>query len=270
MQTSQPFFRDAGTGPPVICLHANASSSGQWRALMDCLAPSFRVLAPDLYGVGKSSPRPTGRAFTLRDEVSLLEPLLRQAGERITLVGHSYGAAVALVAALAEPKRIRALALYEPTLFSLVDAESPPPNEADGIRETVSRAINAMAADDPDEAARCFIDFWMSPGAWDATPESHKGHIRSSMADLRHWASALMEDPIPIPIQSFAELEIPVLYMTGKHSPASSLSVARLLAAVLPRVQSVEFDDLGHMGPVTHPHIVNKAIASFLAAHASA
>ena len=44
------------------------------------------------------------------------------------LVGHSYGAAVALIAALACPERVRALVLYEPTLFSLVDADAPPPN----------------------------------------------------------------------------------------------------------------------------------------------
>jgi pimeloyl-ACP methyl ester carboxylesterase len=40
-----------------------------------------------------------------------------------TLVGHSYGAAVALIAALATPGRVRAMALYEPTLFALLDAE---------------------------------------------------------------------------------------------------------------------------------------------------
>ena len=28
-----PFFREAGAGPGVVCLHANASTSGQWRGL---------------------------------------------------------------------------------------------------------------------------------------------------------------------------------------------------------------------------------------------
>jgi len=49
-QPEEPFFRESGAGPSVICLHATASSSGQWRALMDRLAGRFRVIAVDLYG----------------------------------------------------------------------------------------------------------------------------------------------------------------------------------------------------------------------------
>jgi pimeloyl-ACP methyl ester carboxylesterase len=40
--------------------------------------------------------------------------------------------------------------------------------------------------------------------------------------------------------------------------------VARLLTRVLPRVEVVGFDALGHMGPITHPEIVNDAIGRFL------
>ena len=35
MTILEPFFREAGTGPGVVCLHANASTSGQWRGLME-------------------------------------------------------------------------------------------------------------------------------------------------------------------------------------------------------------------------------------------
>ena len=45
---------------------------------------------------------------------------------------------------------------------------------------------------------------------------------------------------------------------------ASALGVARLLAQALPRVEFVEFEDLGHMGPVTHPDKVNRSIERFL------
>ena len=51
-------------------------------------------------------------------------PVLTRAGSPLALVGHSYGAAVALIAALATPGRVRAMALYEPTLFALLDAET--------------------------------------------------------------------------------------------------------------------------------------------------
>ena len=57
---------------------------------------------------------------------------------------------------------------------------------------------------------------------------------------------------------------MPILYMVGKRSPASSRGVARLLGAALPQVKVLTFPDLGHMGPVTHPELVNGAIRHFL------
>lgn len=87
----------------------------------------------------------------LQDEIDLLEPVFAQAGESFTLVGHSYGGASALLAALRHPGRVRALALYEPTLFSVVDARQSPPNGADGIRNTV---LAAAAARDSSASSR--------------------------------------------------------------------------------------------------------------------
>jgi pimeloyl-ACP methyl ester carboxylesterase len=40
--------------------------------------------------------------------------------------------------------------------------------------------------------------------------------------------------------------------------------VAQRLSRVLPRVDVVELEGLGHMGPVTHPDIVNDAIRRFI------
>jgi pimeloyl-ACP methyl ester carboxylesterase len=246
----------------VVCLHSNASSSGQWRALMDLLAPRFHVLAADSYGAGKSPAWPADRTIMLRDEVALLEPVLERAGERFTLVAHSYGAAIALVAALLQPRRVRALALYEPALFALVDAASPPPNDADGIRNTVVRAGAALDAGDAQGAAQAFIDFWMGAGSWQRMPEGRRAPITASCVNIRGWATALMKEPTPL--KAFSTLDVPVLYMLGADSPASSRGVGRLLARALPRVRVVEFPGLGHMGPITHPETVNAAIARFL------
>jgi len=257
-----PFFREAGTGPGVVCLHSNASSSAQWRALMDLLAPKFRVFAVDSYGSGKSPDWHSDRVITLGDEAAFIEPVLAKAGAPLALVGHSYGAAVALIAALTHPGRVRALAVYEPTLFSLIDAERPAPNDADGIRNTVARTVAALEAGSQDAAAGHFIDYWMGTGAWQQTPEARKPSIAASMANARRWAHALMTEPALL--AAFRKLDIPVLYMTGKRSTASAHGVARLLTAALPRVEVVEFEKLGHMGPVTHPEPVNEAIRAFL------
>jgi len=229
---------------------------------MEALAPRFRVLAADSYGAGKSPPWPTDRTISLRDEVALLEPVFARTGGPFSLVAHSYGASVALIAALEQPDRIRALALYEPTLFALIDAESPPPNDADGIRGGVAGAAAALEAGDPVSAARCFVDYWSGPGAWDRIPEERKGPLTASVANIRGWANALFREQTPL--AAFSRLRVPVLYMVGKESPASSRGVARLLTRVLPRVEVVEFEGLGHMGPVTHAQTVNETISRFL------
>ena len=259
---TEPFVREAGTGPGVVCLHANASASAQWRGLMDLLAPRFRVFAPDSYDAGKSPHWPSDRVIHLRDEVGLLEPVLTRAGSPLALVGHSYGAAVALIAALADPGRVRALALYEPTLFALLDAETSAPNEADGIRNVVAEAGLALDAGNQDAAAERFVDYWTGPGTWTRTPEQRKLPIAASVTNVRRWGHALFTEPTPL--NAFRSLDVPVLYMVGKRSTPSAHGVARLLVNALPQVEFVEFENLGHMGPVTHPELVNEAIGQFL------
>lgn len=262
MAQALPFIREAGSGPRVVCLHSNASSSSQWRGLLDALAPRFHVLAADSYGAGKSPEWPSDRRIALQDEVDLLAPVLAADGAPLVVVGHSYGAAIALLAALANPGRVRAMALYEPTLFSLLDAERAPPNEADGIRQAVAASVAALERADRDGAAEAFIDYWMGTGAWRATPEARRGPIAASIVNVRRWAHALTTEPTPL--AAFRELRVPVLYMLGGRSTTSAHGVARLLTATLPHVEVKEFADLGHMGPVTHPGPVNDAIAGFL------
>lgn len=249
------FFREAGAGPGVVCLHSNASSSAQWRSLMDLLAPKFHVIAADSYGAGKSPPRPPDTM--LRDEVALLEPAFARAGDPFGLVGHSYGGAIALVTAAMHPGRVSALALYEPTLFALVERETP--RDVDGIRNTV---VNAVRAGDRFAAARTFIDFWMEPGAFDRMPERNREAIAAAGVDVDEWRKALFGEPTPR--EAFARLDVPVLLLVGKQSPLSSRAVAGVLARTLRRVEVVELEGCGHMAPVTQPDLVNSHIVRFL------
>jgi pimeloyl-ACP methyl ester carboxylesterase len=260
-----PHVRSSGSGPRIVCLHANASSSAQWRHLTELLAPRFQVVAPDLYGVGGTPDWPSDRVITLADEAALIEPLLATSDGPVALVGHSYGAAVALKAALVDPRRIAALVVYEPTLFALIEQASPRPNDADGIRGAVADAAAALDAGDRFGAARSFIDYWSGAGAWDAVPEQRKPQVAAQVANVRRWAHALMGEPTPL--AAFAALDVPVLYLTGGRSTASARGVTKLLAPTLPRVEVVEFARLGHMGPVTDPATVDPVIERFLFAH---
>ena len=264
----EPYFREAGIGPGVVCVHSNASSSSQWRALMETLASCFHVLAPDTHGAGRGPAWPADRPLALHEEVALLDPVVARAGTPFSLVGHSYGGAVALVAAVQQPQRVRALVLYEPTLFALVDAAFPPPNDADGIRQTVERAGTALAAGNRGGAAEHFIDYWMGAGAWHATPQPQRSAIEAAVVNVQGWGRALFAEPTPL--KALGALTMPVLLMVGRNSPASARAVARLLAQTLPRVETLEFEVPGHMGPVTHPEVVNPAIEEFLRRNAAA
>ena len=257
-----PHVREAGSGTSVVCLHANASSSAQWRPLLERLAPRFRVVAPDLYGAGNSPEWPSDRVIALADEVALLRPVLAAAGTPFVLIGHSYGAAVALVAALAERSRLAALVVYEPTLFALIDADGPPPNDADGIRDAVRDASQALDGGDIDAAARRFIDYWSGVGSWDRLPAHRKPAVAASITKIRRWGHALFSEPTPL--AAFAALDLPVLVLSGARSTAAARGVVRRLARVLPRAELVEFPELGHMGPVTDPATVDPVIAEFV------
>jgi pimeloyl-ACP methyl ester carboxylesterase len=258
---AQAAFREAGAGPTVACFHSNASHGGQWRSLMELLAPRYRVVAIDSYGAGKSPEWPSSTEISLADEVALAEPLL--AGPPpMHLVGHSYGGAAALRAALQHPERYASLALYEPTLFALVDQLHPAPNGTEGIKDAVMAAAACLERGDTDGAGRSFIDFWMGPGNWDRMPAERRAPLAASTTNIRRWAHALVTDPVKP--DDLRTLRMPVLLLTGAASPESAHAVIRALQGLLPNVSTIELPGLGHMAPVSHPQPVNALIATFL------
>ena len=261
MSDSTPYFREAGAGLGIVALHSNASVSAQWRPLMDRLANRYHVLAPDSLGAGKSPAWPVDRAITLRDEAEFLEPVFARAGKPFWLVGHSYGAAIALIAALNNPQSVRGLVLYEPVLFSLLDEQADREALA-GIRDALLGASTAIDAGNTWLAGQQFIDYWMGEGTWEAFPAAKQDAVASSMVNVRGWTDAVLSDRYSLDL--FRELNLPVLLMSGGKSPASSRGVARLLSEALPSVTPVEFAELGHMGPVTHPDRVNQIIDAFV------
>ena len=112
--------------PVVVFLHGSASSPRQWQPYMERFALRYRAVAPPLIGYQLGSdwrPGNPERTASVEREAALLEPWLYLAAEGAHLVGHAYGAAVALHAALRYPGRVRSVVAYEPVLFNLLAAE---------------------------------------------------------------------------------------------------------------------------------------------------
>lgn len=103
-------FRIAGSGPAILLLHGIGDDSITWQDVMPGLARDHLVIAPDLLGHGASDkPRGDysvgGFANGLRDLLSVLDI------ERVTLVGHSLGAGVAMQFAYQYPQLCERLIL---------------------------------------------------------------------------------------------------------------------------------------------------------------
>jgi pimeloyl-ACP methyl ester carboxylesterase len=246
----------------VLCLHAGNANSGQWRALMERLASRFRVIACDLSGSGKSPPFPPGATYTLDEEVSFLAPAFEAAGDAFHLVGHSYGGAVALKAALRYRARLRSLTLFEPVLFSLLLSSAPQSDAVREIRALAQRTTELAACGDLEGAAREFVDYWFEPGTWTAMREETRAPIREGMSPSGQRWGALFNDPARL--ADLARLDVLTLLINAQKSRLPARELSRLLAATLPRVWSTDIPGVGHMAPLRHPELVNPVIETFL------
>lgn len=258
-----PHVREAGvgrtSGNPVLCLHANVSSSAQWRALMDALAPRW---SPDLLGSGRSATWPVLTGARLQHELDALAPVLASVGQRFHFVGHSYGAALAAHIALTWPKRVASLVLFKPTLFPLL--KQPPPGDpaAVGIAAVAAAAIAEVDRCDLPAAAQGFIDHWMSPGTWAAMPQTRRAPVADAMRPIRQWTDAIFAEPWSL--AELARLSMPVLLLGGATSPASARDLLPLLAGALSDATLTVLPGLGHMAPVTPPGVANPLTVDFL------
>ncbi len=252
-------YRSGVTGkPPVLLLHSSQSTSGQWRALQAELNDDFDVLAIDLLGYGKA-PKPEvddPDSFRLADEIPRIVASVRAAGQDqpVHLIGHSYGAALALKIAREQQIPVRSLTLFEPVAFHILDTDEPARQEIDSIADQMHQA-------DAEAATRAFVDYWNQPGYFDALPERiRQGMLRQADKVTMDFAALMGE---PCTAEDYRRVQVPTLLLSGAFSRQSAQQVAERLKQVLPQVET-ETLACGHMGPVTAPQLVNPRIVSFL------
>ena len=143
---------ERGTGKPLVLLHGNGSMIEDFESsgLIDLAAKNHRVIVFDRPGFGHSA-RPRNVIWTPDAQAELIEGALQQLGvSRALVLGHSWGASVAVALALKFPKLVSGLVLasgyYYPTLRPDVVAMSAPavPLVGDVLRYTLSPLISRM------------------------------------------------------------------------------------------------------------------------------
>jgi haloalkane dehalogenase len=110
---SRIHYVETGSGQVVIFLHGNPTSSYLWRNVLEPVSEhGWRCVAPDLIGMGKSG-RPD-IDYRLADHVRYLDAFIEALGvDRFTLVGHDWGAVLALDLVRRRPGAIRGVAFLE-------------------------------------------------------------------------------------------------------------------------------------------------------------
>ena len=249
----------------VIALHCSGAGASQWDHLAEALDPTYEVLAPEHYGSEGSGSWSGEHAFTVADEAARTITLIDQSDEQVHLVGHSYGGGVALHVALARPKRVASMALYEPSAFHLLRQMGEAGAEAATEIAAVARHMcESVITGDYRGGVAAFVDYWNGRGAWNA--------MRSTaQKTLINWTPkgpldfhALIDDTTPR--STYRTLEFPVLLLRGENAPKPTRIIAEDLSRLLPNSRSITIAGAGHMGPLTHASEVSRLIVRHIVA----
>ncbi|WBU63102.1 alpha/beta fold hydrolase [Paracoccus aerodenitrificans] len=227
---------------PAIGLHCMMGSSNLFAPLMERLDGMIDLQAFDFPGHGRS---PDWQA---QDDTDLHTFVTRHAARMIRhpvdLIGHSFGATVALRIAVGVPEAVRSLTLVEPVLF----AAAP---EASSKAEH-DRLAPFQKSGDWDGMLRRFLGDWGSTAGL-PTEGPHAEKLRTQMKMVMDTNAFLMADCAEILRENGLErIDAPVMLIAGEHSPKVVHEIAEALAARLPDVGRAVIPGAGHMLPLTH------------------
>ena len=122
----ETFAITVGTGPDIVLLHGNPSSTYTWRHFIPRLAELHRVHAIDLPGYGFSD-KPADAPYTASWFAGHVAAYLDAAGiESAIVIGNSMGGEIASEVAAIYPRRVRGLVLLAPGGLPSGEIEKPP------------------------------------------------------------------------------------------------------------------------------------------------
>lgn len=256
----------AGEGPAVLLLHGFPHTWRLWSECIPPLAAHFRVIAPDLRGLGETARPSDGYdAGTLAADA---EALLDALGEpTAAVVGIDAGTPPAFLLAMRRPERVRRLVVMESLLGRLPGAEDflagGPPwwfgfHAVPGLAETVLIGHEAE-----------YVDWFLDAGTRGrGVPREIRDHfvaaytgrdaLRGAFAHYRAMPESARQIAATV---ANGRLTVPTLAV-GAHPVGDTL--ARQLAPVADDLRAHVVEDCGHIIPLDRPEVLVPLLKSFL------
>lgn len=272
------FYREAGdpAAPTLLLLHGFAASSYMWRDVIEALADSYHVVAPDLPAFGfTQSPARGEYEYTFANLTKTIDQFTEQLKlERYAIAVHDYGAPVGWRLAVAHPSKITAIISQNGNAYKEGLSKGWEPIQT--YWNTPSQANREALSDFPTPAS---IKWQYVEGVSDTSvvaPDaytlegaqiSQPGMAEIQLDLLLDYATNVEKYP---EFQAyFREQQPPLLAVWGKHDPFFLPPGAEAWKRDIPQAD-IRFYDTGHFALETHGDVIIPVMREFLDKHLKA
>ncbi|MBI3734419.1 MAG: alpha/beta hydrolase, partial [Chloroflexi bacterium] len=246
-------YSDEGRGTPLVFIHGFPLSRATWQKQVDALQANYRVIAPDLRGLGESEG--AGTVHTMAQFAADIHALLAQLNSGpVVLAGHSMGGYVALAFARHYPDRLRGLVL----VGTKAGADSP---EAAAGRRATAEKVQA-------QGSAVVVDA-MAPRMLSAknTDAQMAARVRQIMAASRpQGVIAALHGMAERPdsTELLAQIVAPTLVVTGADDVIIPPAESHKLAEAIKGARLEIIPDAGHLVALEKPEAFNRALLAWL------
>lgn len=256
---AQLYYEMAGSGQPVVLVHATIGDCRMWDDQFDVLAARYRVLRYDMRGFGRSEP--VAGQFTHHADLGDL--MVHLSIEGAFLIGCSRGGGVICDVALAYPQLVRGLVMVNSVPHGYRwpdDAQYPPEWEAFQV---------AIEAGDLETAAKLRVQMWVV-GRFrepDQVDLAIRDRIRDmSLTGLRHQVKALGEETFlePYAAGRMGEIQVPILLIVGSVDDPDIIAANRQFAATWSRTELAVIEGAAHLPNIERPEEFNGLVLEFM------
>lgn len=271
--------REIGAGASLVALHGGPDLDQHylWPDLHH-LAGAFHVVAYDQRGRGRSAAGVQAADVSIDSELDDLALVCRHAGPGpVTLLGHSWGALLALEFALRQPDAVAALVIVDPAPMSRAGTAASRAgwfsDPAVAARERELRKSAAYADGDPDAATARAAEYYRGAvGAPEAlaevTARLGRGFREQGSAGIRlaraiedRLITETWRQPDYDRVTPLAAVTAPTLVLSGALDPTHD--TAEAVAATIPGAKLVLLDGIGHFALLEDPERSTAAILDF-------